>query len=118
MNTERTKTNPLYESYDKSILRSMRSKFAYVLNLIFDTLKLKTEVRKLTNHPMNTHCGEILIDLQSVNHVGLEKEYAKEIFEFCDDFKRTRNQNLKFKVEHIRKITQEILDGNYEYDKT
>ena len=107
-----------YPSYDESVLKPMRSKFAYVLNLIFDALKLKSEVRKLTNHPMNTHCGEILIDLQSVNHVGLEKEYAKEIFEFCDDFKRTRNQNLKIQIEHIRMMTQEILDGNYEYDKS
>ena len=104
----------LYPIYDESVLKPMRSKFAYIMNLILDALKLKTEVRKLTNHPMNTHCGEILIDLQSVNHVGLEIGYAKEIFEFCDDFKQTRNQKLKVQVEHIRKITQEILDGNYE----
>jgi len=104
--------------HDDSVLKPMRSKFAYVLNLIFDTLKLKTEVRKLTNHPMNTHCGEILIDLQSVNHVGLEIGYTNEIFEFCDDFKSTRNQNLKVQIEHIRKMTQEILDENYEYDES
>lgn len=107
----------LYESYDDSVLLPMRSKFAYVLNLIFDALKLKTEVRKLTNHPMNTHCGDILLDLQSVNHVGLEIGYAKEIFEFCDDFKLTRNQKLKIEVEHIRKLTQEILDRNYDYNR-
>ena len=111
-------SEPLYEAYDDSILNPMRSKFAYVLNLIFDALKLKREVRKLTNHPMNTHCGHILIDLQSVDHVGLEIGYAKEIFEFCDDFKKTRNQNLKVQVEYIRKMTQEILDCNYEYDKS
>jgi hypothetical protein len=63
------------------------------LRLIFDALKLKTEVRKLTNHPMNTHFGHILIYLQTVDHVGLEIGYAKEISEFCDDFKRTRYQN-------------------------
>ena len=107
-----------YPAYDESVLQPMRSKFAYVLNLIFDALRLKSEVRKLTNHPMNKHCGDILLDLQSVNHVGLEIGYAKEIFEFCDDFKRTRNQKLKVQVEHIRVMTQEILDGNYEYDKT
>lgn len=107
-----------YETYDDSVLKLMRSKFAYVLNLILDALKLKNEVRKLKNHPMNTSCGEILIILQSVNHVGLEKEFAKEIFEFCDDFKRTRNQNLKIQVKHIRNLTQEILDGKYDYDKS
>ena len=106
-----------YPTYNESVLQPMRSKFAYVLNLISDALKLKTEVRKLTNHPMNTHCGHILIDLQSVDHVGLEIGYAKEIFEFCDDFKKTRNQNLKVQVEHIRKMTQEILDRNYEYNR-
>ena len=111
-------SDPSYSTYDEPVLLPMRSKFAYVLNLIFDALKLKTEVRKLINHPMNKHCGDILVDLQSVDHVGLEKGYAREIFEFCDDFKRTRNQNLKFQVEHIRNMTQEILDGNYEYDKT
>jgi hypothetical protein len=118
MNTEITKTNPLYESYDESVLNPMRLKFAYVLNLIFDALKLKSEVRKLINHPMNQHFGDILLDLHSVDHVGLEIGYAKEIFDFCDDFKRTRNQKLKVQVEHIRMMTQEILDGNYEYDKT
>ena len=111
-------SEPLYEAYDDSILNPMRSKFAYVLNLIFDALKLKTEVRKLTNHPMNTHCGDILLDLHSVDHVGLEAGYAKEIFEFCDEFKLTRNQNLKIQIKHIRMMTQEILDGNYEYDKS
>jgi hypothetical protein len=110
-------SEPLYESYDESVLRPMRSKFAFVLNLIFVALKLKTEVRKLTNHPMNRYCGEILIDLQSVNHVGLEIGYAKEIFEFCDDFKLTRNKKLKIEVEYIRKLTQEILDGNYDYNR-
>jgi hypothetical protein len=112
-----TKVNN-WEVHDEYVLLKIRSKFAYVLNLIFDALKLKTEVRKLTNHPMNTHCGDILLDLHSVDHVGLEAGYAKEIFEFCDDFKRTRNQNLKIQIKHIRGMTQEILDGNYEYDKS
>ena len=109
---------PLYESYDESVYRPMRAKFAYITHLISDALKLKSEVRKLINHPMNSSWNEILLDVHLAIHVGFEKEYAKEIFEFCDDFKRTRNLNLKVQVEHIRKMTQEILDGNYEYDKS
>lgn len=113
-----TKNNSLYESYDESVYRPMREKFAYITHLISDALKLKNEVRKLINHPMNSSWNEILLDVHLAIHVGFEKEYAKEIFEFCDDFKRTRNQNLKVQVECIRKMTQEILDGNYEYDKS
>ena len=109
---------PLYESYDESVYRPMREKFAYITHLISDALKLKSEVRKLINHPMNSSWNEILLDVHLAIHVGFEKEYAKEIFEFCDDFKRTRNQNLKVQVEHIRKMTQEIVDGNYGYDKS
>jgi len=109
---------PLYESYDESVYRPMREKFAYITHLISDALKLKNDVRKLINHPMNSSWNEILLDVHLAIHVGFEKEYAKEIFEFCDDFKKTRNQNLKVQVEHIRNMTQEILDGNYEYDKS
>jgi hypothetical protein len=109
---------PLYESYDESVYRPMREKFAYITHLISDALKIKNDVRKLINHPMNSSWNEILLDVHLAIHVGFEKEYAKEIFEFCDDFKKTRNQNLKVQVEHIRNMTQEILDGNYEYDKS
>jgi len=109
---------PLCESYDESIYRPLREKIGYITHLISDALILKSEVRKLINHPMNSSWKEILLDVHLAIHVGFEKEYAKEIFEFCDDFKGTRNQNLKVQIEHIRKMTQEILDGNYEYDKS
>jgi hypothetical protein len=111
-------TEPLYESYDESVYRPIREKIGYITHLISDALKLKSEVRKLINHPMNSSWNEILLDVHLAIHVGFEKEYAKEIFEFCDDFKRTRNQDLKIQIENIRKMTQEILDGNYEYDKS
>jgi len=108
----------LYEEYDESVYRPMREKFAYITHLISDAVKLKTEVKKLKNHPMNSSWNEILLDVHLAIHVGFEKAYAKEIFDFCDDFKRTRNQKLKIQVENIRKLTEEILNGNYDYDKS
>jgi len=111
-------STPFFEEYDESVYRPMREKFAYITHLISDVLKLKTEVKKLTNHPMNSNWNEILLDVHLAIHVGFEKAYANEIFEFCDDFKRTRNQKLKVQLENIRKLTEEILNGNYDYDKS
>ena len=106
------------EIYDESSYRPIREKFVYITHLISEALKLKNEVRKLKNHPMNRQWLEIQLAVASEIHVGFEQSYANEIFMFCDEFERTRNQNLKVQIEQIRKITQEILDGNYEYDKS
>ena len=78
-----TKNNSLYESYDESVYRPMREKFAYITHLISDALKLKNEVRKLTNHPMNTHLGHILIYLKQLTtlvlRLGMQKRFLNSV---------------------------------------
>jgi len=111
------KNELIYELHSESVLRPLQEKFRYIANLIFDACKLKSEVRKLKNHPANSLSGHILMETYVMVHKGFEQQYAKEIFEFCDDFKRTRNIELKIQVEHIKLMTQEILDGNYDYDR-
>lgn len=106
------------EIYDESVCRPMKLKFAYIMNLIGEAMQLKNDVKKLKNHPMNTQWLEIQLAVASEIYFGFEQMYANEIFEFCDDFKRTRNQNLKVQIGQIRKLTEEILDGNYEYDQS
>ena len=92
-------------------------KMLYIVHLLYDIAELKSEVRKLKNHPIN-HQWETLQDFAACFQMRKDEEILHLHFmeELYQDFKNTRNKKLKVKIEHVYQQYKEILAGNFDYD--
>lgn len=105
--------------HDLEVEESICLKFMHIANLMRDICLMKSEVRGLRNHPINDTWNGIHSQTGGLTITIFEKKYlAKEILDICNDFANTRNKKLREKVQHVRELTIEVLEGNYYYDKT
>ena len=101
--------------YDLETEKRICFKFMYIANLLRDICKLKSKVKRLRNHPVNDFWDLLLFQVGSLTMaIGQEKLLAQEVLDVCYDLARTRNQELKALIQHVREMTLEVLDGNYE----
>lgn len=102
------------EYHSPEDFRKISDLYCTLADELREVYKLRQEIRKLKNHPINDYVSYIhYVCLLFGEAKGTQKILLKDIFEFVQDFKRTRNENLKPLIKSISMIADKIAD----YDK-
>jgi hypothetical protein len=88
----------------------LREKYIKLIALVENACVLKSEIKRLINHPINKFPDLIMFDLHFQWEVkGIQKHLLSDVFSFIDDFKNTRNKKLRDLTLQIEVLAKDIV---------
>ena len=100
----------MIEYFPESTCKELESKYYRLVTLIELVIGLTQEIRRLKNHPINDFPELIYLVLPYWWEAkGVQSHLLEVIFDFLNDFKSTRNKNLKKVLPEIESLAYDIL---------
>ncbi len=99
---------------DAELSNKISTKIILIAYLLRDIAGYETTVKKLKNHFIKSYWIELCDLAEFASDIQMEVELMKNIPEIYDDFKRSRNIELKTDVTFMYEKYLEVVSGNYD----
>ena len=100
----------MVEYFSEDLCRELNEKYSRLVVLVESAIELKTEIKRLQNHPINDFPSIIKFELPNWWEAkGVQAHLLSNVFDFLNDFKHTRNKKLKHHLASIEELSIEIL---------
>ena len=99
---------------DAELSNKISTKIFLIAYLLRDIAGYEKTVKKLKNHFIKSYWFELCELAEFASDIQMEVELMKNIPEIYDDFKRSRNIELKTDVTFMYEKYLEVVSGNYD----